>query len=159
MIDLFHGTTPVHAKDLYNCKIDVDLGGGEFGKGFYLGTSKRLAKRRAFHKTEGIYGTAQNAVASKNNTFKVTIELPLLYAFYRKRLLDRDQARKLFQQLKKDGCAGSYSFGPSTDIVEGPVVGGKGRYLSVTQLKFDTKRSENVLNKQCPLVTIVTKVV
>ncbi|WP_175983421.1 hypothetical protein [Burkholderia vietnamiensis] len=158
-IELFHGTTPAIAKQLINCKVTVALGGGEFGRGFYLGTSRRLAKRRAFHKTQAVVGTAAQAMSSKDNTFQVTVDVVQLRTFYGEKLLDRNGARALFAQLKSANTTGSYSVAPNYDYVVGPVAGRKGRYLCVTQFKFDSLRSEKVLNKQCTDVTPVTSII
>ncbi|PTT49437.1 DUF3990 domain-containing protein [Aeromonas sp. HMWF014] len=159
-ITLYHGTDSNVVQDLKNCKVDVSKGGGEFGKGFYLGDSRRLAKRRAYHKTKGVYGTADNAMHYLNNTLEVKINIIQLEKFYKKNELNREQGRSLFDKLsKKPKTTGSYSVTPDYDYIVGPVVGRKGRYLCVTQYKFDSKESENVMNKQCLNVKIETRIV
>ncbi|MGI3066580.1 DUF3990 domain-containing protein [Vibrio harveyi] len=159
-ITLYHGTDPNIVKDLQNCKVDVSKGGGEFGKGFYLGDSRRLAKRRAYHKTKGVYGTANDAMHYFNNTLEVKINVLDLEKFYNEKALDRQQGRRLFDKLStKPKTTGSYSVSPDYDYIVGPIVGRKGRYLCVTQYKFDSKRSENVMNKQCLNVNIKTRVI
>lgn len=158
-IKLFHGTTPAIAQLLMNCQVNVTIGGGEFGRGFYLGASRRLAKRRAFHKTLGVPGTALQAMAAKDNTFQVELDTVQLLAFYNEKTLDRSGARALFARLKSSGQTGNYSFAPAYDVVVGPIAGRKGRYFCVDQYKFDSLRSADVLNKQCTNVTPVTKIV
>ncbi|UAB68704.1 DUF3990 domain-containing protein [Vibrio sp. SCSIO 43132] len=159
-ITLYHGTDPNIVRDLQNCKVDVDKGGGEFGKGFYLGNSRRLAKRRAYHKTKGVYGTANDAMNYFNNTLEVKINILDLDNFYKKKTLDIEQGRRLFNKLSaKPKTTGSYTFYPNHDYIVGPVVGRKGRYVCVTQYKFDSKSSENVMNKQCQNVNIESRIV
>ena len=159
-VKLYHGTTTSIVKQLANCKVDVDLGGGEFGKGFYLGDSRRLAKRRAYHKQTSIYGNANDALNYFNNTLEVSIDINDLSHYYKQKTLTRDQARSLFDKLSsKPKTTGSYSISVTHDYIVGPVVGRKGRYLCVKQFKFDSKSSEGVLNKQCQKVPIKLRIV
>lgn len=157
-IDLYHGTSQHVAKLLKNCKVDVSLGGGEFGKGFYLGTSRRLAKRRGFHKTFKHYGTAHEALSYKNNTFVISFDSSQLSDYYSKVEYDRLASRQLFNHLKRNNLTGSYSATPN-DYIVGAVAGRKGRYFDVIQYKFDSKKSENILNKQCMNVNVNTDIV
>lgn len=159
MVELYHGTTPSVAIDLKNCKVDVEKGGGEFGKGFYLGNSRRLAKRRAFHKTEGKLGTAREAMNAKDNTFIVTIDDIELKKYFKQKLLSRVQARDLFSKLCRDRATASYVVRPEYDYILGPVAGRKGRYLCVDQYKFDSEKSQDILNKKCTIVTIETGII
>jgi len=159
-ITLYHGTDRNIVQKLKNCQVDVSKGGGEFGKGFYLGDSRRLAKRRAYHKTKGVYGTADDAMHYFNNTLEVKINIHQLSRFYKKYGLNREQGRSLFSKLSQSPkTTGSYSVAPNYDYIVGPVIGRKGRYFCVTQYKFDSKSSEKVMNKQCLNVKIKTRIV
>ena len=47
---LYHGSDEVTVKSLINGKIDVTKGGGEIGRGFYLGDMLHVAKAWAWNK-------------------------------------------------------------------------------------------------------------
>ncbi len=51
---LYHGTRLTHARAIVGPPpaADVTRGGGEFGRGFYLGESKGMALRFAFHRSK-----------------------------------------------------------------------------------------------------------
>lgn len=156
---LYHGTTSKIVKDLFNCKVNVSCGGGELGRGFYLGDSKRLAKRRAFHKTTGVLGNAQKALSMPANTLQVEIDIQLLTAHNFKFInLNRDDARGLFHSLQQNKTTGSYVTG-KTDFLISPIVGRKGRYQCITQYKLESTNSQNLINKQIATLTLKTKII
>lgn len=144
IITLYHGTDPATAVKLLNCKVDISIGGGEFGKGFYLGTSKRLAKRRAFHKTEGSLGTAQQAMRSNNkNTFMVQFERWEIEKTFSQLVLNRNDSISLYHRIKSAKVQSSYL--SNRDYIVGIIVGTK-RYYDITQYKFESDKSEKVFN-------------
>jgi hypothetical protein len=70
----YHGTTPLIASQLNNRKVSLSFGGGEFGKNFYVGSSRRLARRRGFHKTTGKHGTANEVMNYYGNVFVIQFD-------------------------------------------------------------------------------------
>ena len=53
----------------------------------------------------------------------------------------------LGNKLMKNKTTNSYSVAPKFDYILGPIAGRKGRYLCIDQYKFDSKKSEAMLNK------------
>lgn len=52
MMFSFHGTGPAEAVQIAAGKINVMLGGGELGRGFYTGEKLHVAKRWALHRNQ-----------------------------------------------------------------------------------------------------------
>ena len=143
---LYHGTNPDSAQELFNCKVKVEIGGGEFGRGFYMGTSKRLAKRRAFHKTEQRFGSAQEAMRSNHkNTFAILLDKDKLIVGTKHKLLSREESISLYQRLKKNNACSQYPYLTKYDFIDGVIVGKK-RYYDVHQYKFESELSALMLN-------------
>lgn len=156
----YHGTTPQIASQLHNRKISLTFGGGEFGKGFYVGSSRRLARRRGFHKTTGKQGTANEAMNYYGNVFVIEFDETLLSHHYKPNKLTKDEAINLFKTLsKKPKTTSSHTVSPQYDYIVGPVVGGKKRYLDVIQYKFDSPKTEHYLNGHCQNVKLVSAVI
>ena len=155
--DIFHGTDPQTAASLIKHKVDVSRGGGEFGQGFYMGTSKRLAKRRAFHKTEGHLGSAKLAMDSnKSNTFVVSINLTELQKYFFNIKYDKVGSKLLYEKIKKKRAQSTYKLGQ--DFIMGSVVG-TGRYFDVLQFKFESSNSQDMLNRQPSPLKIVLNII
>lgn len=144
---LYHGTTPAVAKILLQGGILITQGGGEFGVGFYMGTSKRLAKRRAFHKTYSQKGTAKAAMCLNNNTLSITLDKNIFRHSYICRQLDLRASIGLYGYVKK--CSTFMSFNDGSDAIEGHIVGWS-RYFDVTQYKFQSSKAQLMLNVGCP---------
>lgn len=157
MVILFHGTDSHTANQLLAGRIDVGRGGGEFGRGFYLGSSKRLAKRRAFHKTENTQGTAAQAMNAKiPNTLYIEVSHQQLNYHYHPSRLSLPESIKLYQQLKHSHQAGTYLTQNKADFIRGFLVG-TGRYYNVIQYKFESQRSQDLLNGHNHKVPITRK--
>jgi hypothetical protein len=153
---LYHGTTPSIASSLRSGQIQIALGGGEFGRGFYMGTSKRLAKRRGYHKTFSKTGTASVAMAMQANTLVVTLDEAKHQGVYRCRNLDLRQSIGLYGSVRKHRTFVTYMDGH--DAIVGAIVGNS-RYHNVTQYKFQSSRAETILNVGCPHDSITSKAI
>jgi len=154
LLSLYHGTTPSIASNLRSGKIQFAMGGGEFGRGFYMGTSKRLAKRRGFHKTYSNPGSASTAMAMQANTLVITLdEVKYQYA-YRCRSLDLRQSIGLYGSVRTHRTFATYM--DDHDAIVGAIVGNS-RYYNVTQYKFQSSYAETSLNTGCPHSSITSK--
>jgi hypothetical protein len=150
-ITLFHGTTPQVANQLVNGKIQIAMGGGEFGQGFYMGTSKRLAKRRAFHKTYASNGTAHAAMSIHGNTFSIELDEVRHASVYSCRQLNLKQSIGLYGSIRRHNLYASII--DQNDAIVGAIVGSS-RYYNVIQYKFQSQRVEQSLNTGCPHSTV-----
>ncbi|WP_159097538.1 hypothetical protein [Stenotrophomonas sp. SAU14A_NAIMI4_5] len=140
---IYHGTEESIARHLLMGNMDFALGGGEFGRGFYMGRSLRLARRRAFHKSNHHQGTAREAMALCGNVLRVQLDPLLFRSVYQVRPLTLDQAKALYARLKKSGRCGQYCDGH--DALLGPIVG-RPQYNTAMQYKFQGERLQNDLN-------------
>ncbi|EOX1608236.1 hypothetical protein HJ052_11130 [Vibrio parahaemolyticus] len=160
MKDFYHGTTPQIANELHKRKVSLSFGGGEFGKGFYVGSSLRLARRRGFHKTTDKIGTASEAMNYYGNVFVIKFDETKFSQYYKPKKLTKDEAVALFRKLsKKPKTTSSYTVSAQYDYIVGPVVGGRKRYLDVIQYKFDSQKTEDYLNGHCQNINLVSEVI
>lgn len=146
-INLYHGTTASSARMLLGGAISTSVGGGEYGQGFYMGESRRLARRRAFHKSQGVKGTAKAAMSLKGNTLQIELNVPRTVFSYSCCHYNLGGALRLYRDLKKHGSLAVFK--DSHDALIGPIVGCS-RYYQVQQYKFQSARVENALNYGCP---------
>lgn len=137
-MELFHGTNDQIADDLSKDLIDINLGSGEFGKGFYTGDLKYHALAWAHNK----YGTNKALV-----TFNIS---DTDFENLDPKLLNEKEAIEYRLLIKKLGQTKTYEFGANS--VWGPVVGRK--YENYSQVKFESITSQNLLNS-----SIVTKTI
>src|SRR5206468_1904517 len=124
MPTFFHGTTRPAAEAMAgtaeNGTISVQVGGGEFGQGFYTQTSKSNALT-----------WAQNHCGNPNDACILEVEIEsAAFAALKRRTLDRKQARRLTQQLRKKGATRTHRLG--IDVVVGPL----GSSPRIKQQKF-----------------------
>lgn len=140
---LFHGTDPQTATKLNNGCVDITLGGGEFGRGFYMGTSKRLAKRRGYHAAYGISGTANDAMRMRNNTFFIEVDETKYKKFLSSNDLTLTASQRMFGKIKRKKLWNN-SIG-AHDCIRGFIVGNP-RYYCAKQWKFQTVNSQSYLN-------------
>lgn len=125
----FHGTTETHADKLIEGKVDVSLGGGELGQGFYLGTALHVAKAWAvqMHKSESVVEFQFDDDEFWNFDIQGLTEIEAIG--YR-------------SNIRASGQTRNYKF--NKDIVWGPIVGGPKVYSD--QYKWESKNGENFLN-------------
>ncbi|MFX0073304.1 MAG: hypothetical protein ACFFAO_19675 [Candidatus Hermodarchaeota archaeon] len=132
LIKIYHGTTKRAARQMVNNmgpphNIDVSLGGGELGRGFYAGDSPSLAI--AWAKGKG----------SNHMVIKIKINLAE-YIRLKIKNLDFKAVRSVYNAIKFTNAERSYMF--NVDVVTGPLVS----YSHVTQYKFESKIAESRLN-------------
>lgn len=128
----FHGTSLTNARKIVGSpnKIDVSLGRGELGQGFYTGTSIALAAIWA-------------QIKYKNNgaVIKFEIDESEFVKLNGHVIKKRRGLKKLWNTLKNQKKTLTYKFGfdyiisPFATIVE-----------TGSQLKYESKKAENVLN-------------
>ncbi len=125
----YHGTSDSLAKDLLEGKVDVTLGGGELGQGFYLGTALHVAK--AWAKQRHGCETVIEFRTSDENFWRFDIAC-----------LDEIEALKFRNNIKASGKQRTFRFGK--DIVWAPIVGGPKVYSD--QHKWESDGGQNFLN-------------
>jgi len=128
-ISTYHGTADQYADALVEGKVNTSLGGGELGKGFYLGTTLHVAKAWAvqMHGCESVV--------------KFQYEDDKFWSFDIKSLTDIE-AHEYRSTIRSQGLTRTYLF--STDVVWGPIVGGPKVYSD--QHKWESSKGEAFLN-------------
>lgn len=135
----FHGTYPEFATEIVNGNIDVTIGGGELGRGFYSGQHAHEAKAWAFH-------------VSKTKTDNVVrLEQPSVCDFFGFEILNLDikEATAIRNNLKSENTKKTYVSG--VDLVVSPIIGitdayGVPKAKSGGQVKWESVLSEIYLN-------------
>lgn len=125
----YHGTSDEYADDLLQGNVSVNLGGGELGQGFYLGTALYAAKAWAvqMHGCE----TVVEFQIDDNDFWDFDI-LSLTAA-------EAADQRGLIRHLNQ-----TRTFKFSKDVVWSPIVGGPKVYSD--QHKWESKKGESYLN-------------
>ena len=125
----YHGTSDQSAKDLIDGKVDISVGGGELGKGFYLGTALHVAKAWAMqmHGSESVV----EFQIDDNDFWQFDIMS-----------LTETEAKIHRLHIKNSRLTKTFTF--SKDIVWGPIVGGPKVYAD--QHKWESKNGETFLN-------------
>ncbi len=134
MPTFFHGTLLNNAiamsRTPANGSIDVTLGGGEFGQGFYTQSSRSNALT-----------WAQNHCGNPLAACILEVEVePPAFAAMSKCLLNRKQALRLTQRLRKKGTTRTHRVG--VDVAIGPLAGSR----RIKQQKFESLQSQEILN-------------
>lgn len=129
-IDCYHGTSDAAARELIAGKIDVTIGGGELGMGFYTGEYLWVAKSWAANR-HGL----QSAVVHVEVNDKDFFELEPI-------LLSRLDALRHRDDIRTKSATRVHTFG--ANIVWSPIVGTT--RVDAEQYKFENKKSESLLN-------------
>lgn len=125
----YHGTSDNFANELIAGKIEVDLGSGELGQGFYLGDMLHVAKAWAMNKY-GSEAVVEVSMAEDDfYNFKVIC-------------LNHAEAKELRIEIKKLSRTKIHKLGG--DIVWAPIVGGSQVYGD--QHKWESTHGETFLN-------------
>lgn len=131
MIRRYHGTNITSANNIIGppCNVDLTLGGGELGVGFYVGSSVALSGSRAKSKYK-----RNSAIIEFNILPKDYYSLSLLI------LYNRTSVRKFWNLLRKTRRTHSYQYG--YDIIRAPfaVI-----YYSL-QEKYESINGKNLLD-------------
>jgi hypothetical protein len=129
---VFHGTSRATANTIVGppASIDVSRGNGEFGVGFYCGSSKSAALMWASARSP------EPAIVSVSVSEGG-------YAGLRVRELSADQAATMRTQARRAIKIGE-AYVAAVDVVVGPVVGRP----NLEQVKFESATAQNTLNGQ-----------
>jgi hypothetical protein len=130
LIDCYHGTSDTTANGLVAGNIDVTVGGGELGQGFYTGEYLWVAKSWAANR-HGLNGAVVHVVVSDNKFFALN---PLL--------LSRLDALRFRDQIRTARTTRTHSF--NVNVVWSPIVGTT--RVDAEQYKFESKTAESLLN-------------
>ncbi|WP_158900133.1 hypothetical protein [Burkholderia sp. L27(2015)] len=128
-LSTFHGTSESIAHDLRDAKVDVTVGGGELGQGFYLGTALHVAK--AWAKQRHDCETVVEFRFSEDHFWTFDIHT-----------LDRAAAIEARSDIRAFERQRTFNFGK--DMVWSPIVGGPLLYCD--QHKWESAGGENFLN-------------
>lgn len=109
--------------------MDVTQGGGELGRGFYMGESLALAISWAKGK-HGLQSCVVEADIDDSEYVKLNIKT-----------LNHAAVLNTWAQLRYNGTERSYLF--NVDVVYGPLA----TYPHTAQHKFESARAQNVLNQ------------
>jgi hypothetical protein len=128
----YHGTDRTSANNIVGppSGIDVTRGGGELGRGFYLGENISLAKAIAV----GKHGQENAAVIRFDTDDSAFIRLQV------KNLHSRQYVYQTWKNLKKKRICDTYLF--NTDVICAPFATIAFSY----QYKFESENSQDVLN-------------
>ena len=136
----FHGTGPPQALQIAAGKIDVTLGGGELGRGFYTGEMLHVAKRWALHRNQG---------RDKN---VVQFELPMTHwDALNISALDANTATLMRGHIRRWDKTHRYTF--RVDVVWSRIVGKLS--LNCDQYKWESTLAEATLNSADCMRSIV----
>ena len=129
----YHGTTSTIAVLLKNGEIDISKGGGELGKGFYMGNFISQAKTWAFYKNNK--RRVPNSIVQFN--FNTWIS-------FKYQIIGKNRRNKLYPLIKSKGEQRSYTF--NLDFVYCKVLGVEvnGFY----QLKWESIKGQEYLNNK-----------
>jgi hypothetical protein len=136
----FHGTSSANATRLAASGVNVRIGGGELGRGFYTGEHLHNAKAWAFHMSGD---KRQNVV----EFVTPDVEMDLLDI----RLLDYGSAALYRQNLRKNGTTRTFEF--NADLVWAPLVGSE--RVSGDQYKWESDVSQALLNGSQTLRAVI----
>ena len=109
--------------------IDVTIGGGELGRGFYMGDSIALSAAWA----RGRYGGSSAVIRAE-------IE-DVAYAQLNIKVLSLVQVQTTWRQLRPDRTTRTYLFG--VDVAYGPLA----TYHNASQHKFESQRAASLLTQ------------
>lgn len=126
---MYHGSDKKSVQKLIQGNIDVAIGGGEIGRGFYLGNMLYVAKAWAMNKHNSM-AVLQIEVAD-NELEKLE---PLVLSY--------EEACEKRSSIRKESKQRTYVF--NEDVVWAPIVGTK--KIEADQLKWESVCSQNLLN-------------
>jgi len=139
-MDSYHGTSASDAKVLAGGGVDVKMGGGELGRGFYTGQHLHEAKAWAFHRT----GDRQRNVVQFDVAAAAVDKLNF-------DILDYGTAGLRRHLIKKLGQTRTYLFW--LDMVWAPIVGSE--RASGDQYKWESADAQDLLNAKTTKKLIV----
>jgi hypothetical protein len=129
-MEQYHGTNTLTANNIVVGLIDVSVGGGELGRGFYSGDLKHEAFNWAWHKYR-----------SDKAVVQLTLDDDQFLAL-NKLCLDFRETYMCRQEIRNTGQTRIFLF--FVDVVWAPVVGKL--TLNFNQFKYESIIAENYLN-------------
>jgi len=129
-MDLYHGTNNYFATEIRDGRMDVKLGGGELGRGFYIGDLPHEAFNWAWHQ----FKREKAVVKLEFDDDEILNQRPLCLN-YREACSHRNIIRENNQ---------TRNFLFNENIVWTPVVGKN--IPNFSQLKFESQNAENLAN-------------
>jgi len=129
----FHGASKANIKNLASGNINVSIGGGELGQGFYLSNYFYAAKEwaRAKHNSGSVLAvyTTRRKIVSRLGFARI----------------DLQSAYNLRRYIRKTAQTRTYIIG--NDVIKSPIVGNN-KLNDVTQYKFESSDAEIYLNSR-----------
>lgn len=138
-MDLYHGTNNDNANEITSGNISTDFGGGELGKGFYLGDLPHEAFNWAWHQ----YKTEKCVVKFTIQDDDVLNQNPLC--------LNYEQTCSKRNKIRSEKTTRTFIF--HRNIVWAPVVGKN--IPNFSQLKIESESAENLVNSNVVIKSIV----
>ncbi len=126
---VFHGTDQNSANAILTTGIDVTLGGGELGQGFYVGENVALVAARAKGKTPNNFAVIEFDV---NNSDFITLNMKIIRR--------QDFLVKQWASLIRRNLTHTRTYG--YDVICAPYA----TFEFSNQYKFETQAGENVIN-------------
>jgi hypothetical protein len=128
---LFHGTSDTGATAIVSGKVDVLLGGGELGRGFYTGNQFHEAKAWAVHKHSRVSHKVVTIDVEEPNFFSLDVVA-----------LSAPETMAYRNNIRRAGATRTHVF--SCDVVWAPIMGtGVARG---DQHKWESTLAEQTLN-------------
>ena len=127
----YHGTSSADAANIAAGNIDVSIGCGELGRGFYSGQYLHEAKVWAYRKS----GNKQQNVVEISMPDDEVEKLEI-------KIMDAREAGLRRYWIRRAGETRSYLFG--NDMVWAPIVGSE--RVSGDQYKWETQKTQRLLN-------------
>ncbi|CAN1545663.1 hypothetical protein MCEGE10_01949 [Flavobacteriaceae bacterium] len=138
-MDLYHGTNINNANEITSGNISTDFGGGELGKGFYIGDLPHEAFSWAWHQ----YKTDKCVVKLIIEDNDVLNQNPLCLN-YEETCVNRNR-------IRAERTTRTFIF--KRNIIWAPVVGKN--IPNFSQLKIESKLAENLVNSDAVIKSIV----
>ncbi len=129
----YHGASTAVATTLVAGRVDVTLGGGELGRGFYSGQYLHEAKAWAYQ----VSGDKRNNVVEFDASDDAVEELDML-------MMDYGTAALRRHAIRQQGAMRTHLF--EVDLVWAPVVGSE--RVSGDQYKWESDRAGSLLNAE-----------
>ena len=126
---VFHGTDQISANKILNEKIDVTKGGGELGRGFYVGENVSLVASRAKGKNQNDFAVIEFNV---DNSEYIRLNI--------KNIGRRELVYKQWQSFFKRNITRTFLSG--FDVICAPYA----TFDFSNQFKFESKAGEDVIN-------------
>lgn len=133
VMELYHGTTKDSAEKILK-KVDVKLGGGELGRGFYLGGTSYLAYSWARQKAQAL---SEEATIIIFDVPEDVIDVLCTKSY------SLTESRRICAYIKKKNRQRDYLIG--SDLVWA-YIAGSSKISEAQQFKFESSKAETYLN-------------